>query len=111
MENLLLLMQENRSFYKKVFDDHSQNDLASYIRQINLSHTRWAYLQTAQIETIPPDVEFTMNFLTYAWGGCLSEWALGQCDYSAKQLAQLMYRNIQQLNIPEIISAKDTAIG
>ena len=100
MVMLLKALQEDRAFYRKVFDDHSQNALPSYIQQVNQAYVRTILLRESQTATLPDETEFAIRFYCYARIGCWKEWIMGESSYSAEEYARLLYAHSRLLGIP-----------
>ena len=97
VQQLLLAMQDDQSFYKKVFDDHSQNALFSYIQRVNRTYTRNALLLKENSETLSKEMEFALRFASHAWMHCLRDWISEDHGISAEQYAKLMCENTARL--------------
>lgn len=93
MEKLLLALREDRMFYKKLFEDHSQNALLQYIQQVNISYTRQILLQEMGGEELSDETEFAMRFFSHAWMGCIRDWICRDPAVDAKQYAKWIYEN------------------
>lgn len=97
MEKLLLAFQEDRVFYKKVFYDHSQNSLMSYIQEVNVNYTRKGLLKEQNTDSLSQEIEFSMRFFSHAWIGCMKDWISEDHGIDAKQYAKLLYDNTSAL--------------
>ena len=92
LEQLLLILQSEQTFYRKAFYDSGQNALQPYILQSNIRLIRQLMQGQHIIENLSPEAEFQMRVYTYAWCGCLQDWVNGRFDFSAAKYARLMYR-------------------
>ena len=101
IEQLLLTMQKERGFYRKVFADSTQNALLPYIRQTIVDIVKDSLKSVRTIESSSEELEFTINFLSHAWNGCLMDWIWEKYDLSAAQYAQIAYRSALRLVLPK----------
>lgn len=94
----LLNMQKQRSFYKKAFEDKSQNALTYYIREVNKDITETVLKNRLNVNTLNEELLFAINFNSYAWIGCIIDWICNRQTLSASEYARMMYQNTTILN-------------
>jgi len=97
LEQLLLIMQAEQTYYRKAFHDSGQNALLPYILQSNIRLARKLMQEKPIPENLSREDEFQIRVYTYAWCGCLQDWVNGRFDFSAARYARLMYRSMVEL--------------
>lgn len=94
LAGLLQLLQQKRTFYRKVFTDQNQNALGSYIYEYNVRGTE-QLLQNRRPEIPLTEQErFRIRFFASAWVACMIRWILDPEDRSPEELADLIYQNL-----------------
>lgn len=102
LEQLLLIMQTDQTYYRKAFHDSGQNALLTYILQSNIRLAREVLQDSRALENLTPEDEFQIRVYTYAWCGCLQDWVSGRYDCSAEWYAGLMYRSMADLALKSL---------
>jgi probable dihydroxyacetone kinase regulator len=85
LEQLLLILQADQTFYRKAFHDSGQNALLSYILQSNIRLAREVLGEQQALVNLTREEEFQIRVYTYAWCGCLQDWISGRYDFSAEK--------------------------
>lgn len=98
LEILLLNMLDQRPFYKKAFEDKSQNALMYYIREANSKLTGNVLKKRLNIDTLTTEMQFAITFNSHAWIGCIVDWILNKQTMSASKYAKMMYQNTTIMN-------------
>lgn len=102
LEQLLLIMQADQTFYRKAFHDSGQNALLAYILQSNIRMAREVLQDYQALVNLTREDEFQIRVYTYAWCGCLQDWVSGRYDFSAAQYAGLMHRSMSELALKSL---------
>lgn len=102
LEQLLLILQADQNFYRKAFHDSGQNALLSYILQSNIRMAREVLQDSHALDNLTRQDEFQIRVYTYAWCGCLQDWASGRYEFSAAEYAALMYRSMADLALKSL---------
>lgn len=94
--NTLERMYNNRSFYKAVFSDDSQNAVRSYIYRYFYDLGTDAMKEHFHLEVLPADMDYAVRSHAYACIGLTFEWLRGELNYTPEQFARLQYRFMPQ---------------
>lgn len=94
---LLHRLNRQRSFYRKVFSDQTQNALAAYIYQYNVKNTEYLLKKRLNTDTLSRELQFAVQFHASAWVNCMIRWILEPSDLTADELASLIYANLPPL--------------
>ncbi len=100
MEYFLIIIQENQLFYKKAFEDTTQNALMYYVRNVNIQITETVLKKRLNIDKLTEEQLFAINYNSYAWIGCIIDWANNKFLVSPQKYAYMMYQNTTILNFP-----------
>ena len=109
LEQLLLIMQADQTFYRKAFHDSGQNALLTYILQSNIRLAREVLRDSHALDHLTREQEFQIRVYTYAWCGCLQDWIGGRYDFSAARYAGLMYRSMSELALKSLREPREDA--
>lgn len=86
----LELMDQRRSFYKKVFTENSQNSIVKYGMKYTLQMVRDVMLATTGAEPTAYQLMEARHH-TYGIFGLQQEWFSGESGVSAAELAEFLY--------------------
>lgn len=102
LENLLSIIKKNLSFYKRAFEDTTQNALMFYVRKVNIEITKNALKNILNIDELSEEQFFAINYNSYAWIGSIVEWTKNNAVVPVDKYAHMMYWNTTILNSPII---------
>jgi len=103
LEMHLIHLREHQLFYKKAFEDTTQNALMHYVRQINIDITETVLKKRLCTDTLDDEILFAVNFNSHAWIGSIIDWVTGKTRLSAAEYAKFMYQNTTILNTPILL--------
>ena len=89
MNQSAVLFAKRRNFYKKAFDDHSQNSIAGYLIDFNLQISREA-VKYYTGQDLSCDQEFAVKYHIYGIMGMFREWLFGE-DMTSEYLNTSLY--------------------
>lgn len=92
-KHLLHLIKEKHYFYRKCFEDMNQNSLFSYMRKANCRVTEDIIKHTYQLSELSDKQLYTINYHSYAWVCCLSEWLANKCIPEPEIFVNYIYDN------------------
>lgn len=90
---LLKRIKEKHFFYRKAFEDTNQNSLFSYMRAANLRITEDILKHHLQVDELTEEQLFSINYHSYAWVCCLSEWLKNRCEPELNDYVDYLYDN------------------
>ena len=90
---LLERIQEKHFFYRKAFEDTNQNSLFSYMRAANCRITKDILKHHLQTDELTEEQCFSVNYHSYAWVCCLSEWLKNRCEPDLDVYVDYLYDN------------------
>lgn len=89
--NTLELMYKDRSFYKAVFSDNSQNSIrkgmVSYYYELGTNLMK----QLLGLEVLPIEMDYAVKSHAYASIGMCFDWLLGKVNYTPEEFARLQF--------------------
>jgi len=94
LAGLLRLLQEKRSFYRKVFSDQNQNALGHYIYAYNVKNTEQLLQNRCPDTPLTEQELFRIQFFASAWVNCMIRWILEPSDRTPESMAALIYQNL-----------------
>lgn len=88
----LIKMREKQIFYKKAFDDNSQNAISSYIQDYDVNILKQILKKHLGVTKLNEEMIFAIKYHSY---GCLNytiEWLTGNSDVTPEEFAELQYK-------------------
>ncbi len=89
---LLERMYEKRSFYKKVFTDHSQNSIRNYIHDFNVENGNKVVKFTYNVEKLSDEQLYLIRHFSYGTMQMLIDWLLEKYQMTAEEVTRLQYK-------------------
>lgn len=83
-------IRTNKEFYKKCFDDNSQNALWLYIQEYNVALYTDMIKRHYGLETLPEDVMFSLRYHCHGCLGLTYDWIKKDFPESSEKLAEQM---------------------
>lgn len=93
----LTKMWEKRSFYMKVFSDHSQNTLYEYIQDYDVHFLKTLVKQHLGIAALTEEQMFLVKVQSYGFLGYTIEWLKGKLSVSPRELAEFEFKAMPRL--------------
>lgn len=94
----LNIVADNVAFYRKAFDDTSQNSLVNYIREVNIEVTKNILKKMLKLEELSEEYVFSINYNSYAWIGSIIDWIKLIGIIPVEKYAHMMYMNTSILS-------------
>lgn len=89
---LLDRMYEKRSFYKKVFTDHSQNSIRNYIHHFNVENGIRVVKSTYHVDSLSDEQLYLIRHFSYGTIQMLIDWLLEKYRMTAAEVTRLQYK-------------------
>lgn len=83
-------IRQHKHFFRKAFEDNSQNALWQYIVQYNIALYSDMLKRHYGLETLPEDVLFSLRYHCHGCLGLSYEWLMNDFPISAEELAMEM---------------------
>lgn len=90
--NILEKMYQNRSFYRAVFSDTSQNAIRNYSYQYFCDLGSSAMKKHFHLEELSMEMDYAIRAHSHACCELSFEWLKGDLNYTPRQFATLQYR-------------------
>lgn len=87
----LYRIEAKRSFYKKVFSDHSQNAIHQYMFDYYVALGIDAVKRHFHLETLDKETIYAIKSHSFACVGHTKEWLEGKSGYTPEEFAHLQY--------------------
>ena len=86
----LSLVKQNKMFYRKAFEDNSQNALWQYIQEYNVAMYSNMIKKHYGFKELPEDVLFSLSYHCHGCLGLTYDWVMNDFPVSAEELARKM---------------------
>lgn len=86
----LSTVEKHKNFYKKAFEDNSQNALWQYIQEYNVAMYSNMIKKHYNWDELPEDVLFSLQYHCHGCLGLTYDWVMKDFPMSSKELAQRM---------------------
>lgn len=86
----LSIVEKHKNFYKKAFEDNSQNALWQYIQEYNVAMYSNMIKKHYNWDELPEDVLFSLQYHCHGCLGLTYDWVMKDFPMSSKELAQRM---------------------
>lgn len=82
---------ERRGFYRRAFEEDSQNSIYRYLLQYSIEANEAALRHHLGVSTLSRDLAFQARHFAYGNVGCTVDWLRGELEATPRQLAALMF--------------------
>ena len=90
-------MRNDFLFYKRAFEDSSQNALWKYIVEYFTNRYPQEAKRILNINTLDPQIQFSIKLYCYGCVGMMKEWLLHDNITPAKTIVEMMFTSMPQV--------------
>ena len=107
LEQLLSIIRQEQTFYRKVCAEHTQNALIPHIYDSYMGTMRGILLHASHTSALTAEQQFALTFSAHGWIGCLLDWIFERTTLTAAEFSREMYGQLGRLALPDTL---DTAL-